>query len=219
MKNPVAKKRGPVPWYRKKRFVQIAGSITGFLVMAWISIFIVYHSSVSLDNSVQLSLNPTSLDKDAFMSSFHPVYRPRNQVETYYWPKDSPIVEAAKRNVLPMVISVANLPDWHRLYKWASGSDWVVHSDVEYDFQAQNTPVFRRIDPSSPFASSVPLPLIDGESTVYTRLNDFFKSEFEGVSETDGLPKFKKFEGFVQRKGDDVRHLVIFNLAHSFLPY
>lgn len=206
MKPPVARPVRRVPWYRKKRFVQVAGSITGFLFMTWLSIFIVYHSSRSADNSLQSSLQMTNIDKDSFMSSFHPIYHPLHQVESYYWPKDASLFPWLQNRHIPAVVSIVNLPEWQKLYRWASGSDWVVKSDVEYDFQVQNTPVFRTVRATSPFTSSVPLPLIEGEATQYLRLNDFFKIEFGEILPTDGSAKFKRFEGFLNRKSDNVRH-------------
>ena len=196
----------------------MAGSITGFLFMTWLSIFIVYHSSRSTDHSLQSSLQPTNIDKEVFMSSFHPIYHPQNQVESFFWPKDASLFDWTRNRAIPAVISIVNLPDWQNLFRWSSGSDWVSKSDVEYDFQTQKTPVFRTIHASSPFASSVPLPLVSGEETKYMRLNDFFRTEFGDVLEKEGSPKYKRFEGFVFRKHDGVCYSVVllcYNILYS----
>lgn len=200
-----ATQRLPVPWYRKKAVVKWGGLIFGFFFFGYLSLLVVYYSSVFSQYRPQLSTNAPSIDVNAFMSSFHPKFSPTTHVQGYYWPQESPVVEFSTFTALPLYISAYAISDWHNLYKWASGNAWTRGNTHQYDFQAQNSPVFTTIHKNKLFDAKVPL---KQPETIYITLEDFFTIEFDNSEDDKGLPKYKKFEGIVRRPLDDVRALI-----------
>lgn len=198
MKKPEAKVVKKVPWYRRKRFVQVSGAIVGFLVMAWVSIFIVFHTTRLSQIPIDSSNTQAQIDKQAFASQFHAVFDPTTAVDVFYWPPDASFMDWLSNRAEPAVVSVSNLADWNKIYKWISGFEWLAQNTGDYDFQAQNSPIFKNVDMTKPLATSTPIPAANGESIQATKLENFFRVDFGETADVEGAPKFKRFQGFVR---------------------
>lgn len=197
-----ATQRLPVPWYRKKQIVKWGGLIFGFFFFGYLSLIVVYYSSVYSEHRPRVSTNEPPIDVNTVMSSFHPKFSPTTHVQGYFWPQESPLVEFSTFTALPLYISAYAISDWHTLYKWASGNSWTYGNTHQYDFQAQNSPVFTNIHKNKLFEAKVPL---DRPETIYITLEDFLTIEYDNSEDDKGLPKYKKFEGIVRRPLDTVR--------------
>lgn len=205
----------------KHCIVASAGAITGILIFSWLSILLVFYTTRFTDlNPRVITPSPSELATPISLSSFSSIFRPLRQVSSYIFPSEFSLLEFGKHHAEPAIIPATVTSDWHKLFLWASNNQWLTNNDLQYDFQAQQRPIYFKHIADKPFETLVPLPDVAEDRIEFITLAQFFEQESEAIHDHQRKHTFKNFEGFVFRPIDKVwlapeSLMCLFSLANS----